>query len=100
MVSAPFTEYEVSQLVAARKFVARVVQDNTREEIDPQIERRIIYDVRRKDNPSNDNRLRLCARLSPSLPGIGVKGTPGVSLQWRNKNIRKLDHKLRHDVII
>lgn len=99
MVSAPFTEYEVSQLVAARKFVARVVQDNTRGEIDPQIERRIIYDVRRKDNPSNDNRLRLCARLSPSLPGIGVKGTPGVSLQWRNKNIRKLDHKLRHDVI-
>jgi hypothetical protein len=99
MVSIPFTEYEVSQLIAARKFVARVMQDNTRGDPDPQVERRIIYDVRRRDYPAKDIRLRLFARLSPSLPGIGIKSTPGVALQWRGKNIRKLDRALRHDNI-
>lgn len=97
MVIPPFTEYEVSQLIAARKFVAKVMQDNTRGKPDPQVERRIIYDVRRRDHPGKDARLRLCARLSPALPGIGIKPTPGVALQWRGKIIRKLDWALRHE---
>ena len=99
MANIPFTEYDVQQIIDGRKFVFRVMQDNTQSERDSQKERRIIYEIRRKDMPNKDIRLRLNARLSPSLPGIGVKSTPGVALQWKGKIIRKLDHKLSHDVI-
>jgi hypothetical protein len=47
--------------------------------------------------PRKDVRLRLCARLAPSLPGIGPRPVPGIALQWKGKNIRKVDHALRHD---
>jgi hypothetical protein len=97
MASVPFTEYEVRQLLEARKFVFRVLQDNIATESDSDSEKHIVYHVRRIDAPRKDIRLRLCARIPPSLSGVGPKGTPGVALQWQGKIIRKVDYALRHD---
>jgi len=97
MARAPFTEYDVRQLIAARKFVAKIMQDNVQSETDPRKERRIVYAIRRRDTPNRDISLRLIARLSPSVPGVGLKSLPGIALQWKGKIIRKLDWALRHD---
>lgn len=99
MALAYFSEYQVAQLIAARKFVFHVIQDTLQSKTDPSSEQKIVYDIRRRDTPTKDHRLRLCARLAPSLSGIGPKPTPGVSLMWRGKIIRKIDHSLRHDSI-
>jgi hypothetical protein len=99
MVNLPFTEYDVQKLVRAGKFIHKVMQDNTQPGSDPLTEKRILYDVRKKDSPKHDIKLRLFARLSASLPGVGVKSTAGISLQWKGRNIRKVDYKLRHDVV-
>ncbi len=96
MAIVHFTEYEVRQLMAARKFVFQIVRDNVQS---PDFEKQIVYDVRRRDTPRKDHRLRLCARLAGSLSGVGPKSTPGVSLRWKGKSIRKLDYALRHDSI-
>jgi hypothetical protein len=99
MATAHFTEYEVRQLLEARKFVSRVLQDNLKANSNPNSEKHIVYDVRRMDMPRIDIRLRLCARLAPSISGVGAKATPGVALQWKGKLIRRIDHALRHDSI-
>jgi hypothetical protein len=99
MAIVHFTEYEVRQLMVARKFIFHVIRDNVQSPNNSESEKQIVYDIRRRDTPRKDYRLRLCARLAPSLSGVGPKSTPGVSLQWRGKNIRKLDYALRHDSI-
>ena len=97
MATAPFNEYDVRQLIAAKKFVYAVKQDNTQSKSNVDSEKRIVYDVRRRDMQNKDIRLRLYARVPPSVPGQAVKPTPGVSLQWRKgKIIRKVDYALRH----
>ncbi len=98
MATANFTAYEVRHLLDARKFVSRIVRD-TQGSDRPDRAKEIVWDIRRRDMPRKDLRLRLYARLLSSLPGIGTKSTPGVSLQWKGKNIRKLDYALRHDSI-
>jgi hypothetical protein len=95
MAIVHFSEYDVRQLIAARKFVNRVVQDNVQEQTDS--EKKIVYDIRRRDMPKKNISLQLCARLAPSLSAGGAKATPGVSLRWRGKTIRKVDYALRHD---
>lgn len=99
MATIPFSEYEVRQLISARKFAFRVIQDNTQTKPNPESERHISYDIRRKDMPNKDLRLRLNARIAPSVPGVGVKPIPGIALQWHGKIIRKLDHAMRHTSI-
>jgi hypothetical protein len=97
MPIAPFTEYEAGQLLLARKFISRALQDNLQSPGDA--ERHVVYDVRRRDMPNKDLRLRLYARLPASVAGIRPNALPGASLQWKGKNIRKVDYALRHDSI-
>jgi hypothetical protein len=97
MAIVHFNEYEVHQLIAARKFVNRVVQDNVQEQTD--FEKKIVYDIRRKDMPKKNISLQLTARLAPPLSASGAKAIPGVSLRWKGKTIRKIDYALRHDSI-
>jgi len=89
-----FTEYDARQLILARKFTFRVVRDTTRSDA-TNSEKKLVYDVRRKDMPKRDNNLRLCIRLAPSIPGV-PKPMPGMSLQWKGTPIRKVDWALRH----
>ena len=99
MATIPFCEYDVRQLISARKFVSKILQDNTQTKIGAEYEKHIVYEIRRVDTPTKDIRLRLCARIPPSVPGVGVKPTPGVALQWHGKIIRKLDSVMRHTSI-
>jgi hypothetical protein len=98
MATVHFTEYDVRQLLEARKFSFRVKYDSTQNK-NSDSEKRIDYDIRRRDMPAKDLGLRLCARVAPSAPGVGVKSTPGVALQWKGRIIRKVDHATRHDSI-
>jgi hypothetical protein len=97
MAIVHFTEYEANRLIESRKFVCRIVQDNTEGPPNSDTEKKIVYDIRRRDMPQKDIHLRLCARLAPWVPGSGPKPIPGVSLQWKGHPVRKLDYSLRHD---
>ena len=77
---ADTTEYNVKALLRARKFIHKELANNwDRYGQVPRVE--VIYDIRRKDLPTEDLGLRFSARLAqPGGPGL-PKPMPGVALQ-------------------
>jgi hypothetical protein len=92
-----FTEKEVQQLIASRKYIYKLMEDNRR---NPNIhELRLTYEIRRKGKEAEGLKLRFFARME-LRPNAGVvKPFPGVSLLWYNERVRAICWRLRHDVI-
>jgi len=95
MPDAPFTEAEVQHLIAAKKYIHKVMEDNRRQ---PNInEIRLTYEIRRRNNEAERLRRRFFARLEKQANAAVVKPFPGVSLLWYNHRIRAICWRLRHD---
>ena len=90
-------ESQVRICLKARKFIYREVRSNLEQYREAPIVE-VIYDIRRKDLPDVDQRMRLSARLARALPG-GPRPVPGVALRWHGERIRGIDWKLREDVV-
>ncbi|MBA3356454.1 MAG: hypothetical protein H0U18_11100 [Pyrinomonadaceae bacterium] len=97
MPDAPFTEAEVRDLIAAKKYIHRVMEDNRGQPNANEI--RLTYEIRRRGNETGNLHLRLFARLEKQVNAAVVKPQPGVSLLWCNKRIRCICWRLRHDII-
>jgi hypothetical protein len=92
------TEAEVSKLLSRKKFIHRVLADNTRpkDKAAPQpFEKRIIYDVRFLDMPEKNAHLQLFARLEQAISGVFPKPRPGISLLLKGTRIRGVNYHLR-----
>lgn len=97
MPNAPFTEAEVQHLIAAKKYIHKVMEDNRRQ---PNVnEIRLTYEIRQRNSEAERLRLRFFARLEKQANAAVVKPFPGVSLLWYNERIRAICWRLRHDVI-
>lgn len=96
-----FTEYDVNQLVAARKFAARVLENTLAPERGKtQSEKTIKFAIRRLDTPKVDLVLVLSGRIKiKKLTGVASIHKPGVALFWHGKRIRGIDWKIRHEII-
>jgi hypothetical protein len=98
MPDAPFTEAEVNDLIAAKKYIHRKMEDNRGQ---PNTnETRLTYEIRRRGKEQEDLHLRLYARLEKQPNAASVKPQPGVSLLWHNERIRAICWRLRHDSIL
>jgi len=85
-----FTEYEVKELIRARKFIHRVREDNYRAARNNTAvnEIRIRYEIRRADKPHQHIKLQYFARLErPAFSGEAPK-LPGISLNWYGERLR------------
>jgi hypothetical protein len=97
MRDAPFTEAEARDLIAAKKYIHRVMEDNRGQ---PNInEIRLTYEIRQRGKESENIHLRLFARLEKQVNAASVKPQPGVVLLWHNERIRGVCWRLRHDII-
>jgi hypothetical protein len=80
------TEYDVQELIEARKVVARALQKSVNRK-----QKLISFDVRRVDAPLEDIALRLNGRLESAL-----FSTPGFVLEWHGHQIRGCDYAVSH----
>lgn len=97
MRKAPFTEAEVRDLIAAKKYIHGVMEDNRRQ---PNVnETRLTYEIRRRGREAENLHLRLFARLEKQVSAAVVRPRPGVVLLWHNRRVRGICWRLRHDVI-
>ena len=96
MAAPEIRESEVERLLGAKKFIHRTTFDRSSgmgEGSTIEVE----YDIRRKDSPTLDLKLRLWARQK-SPKAVKPSPRPGVALYWRGKRIRGIDWKLKEDV--
>jgi hypothetical protein len=101
MRPTPFTEYEVKELLRAKKFIYKVRENNypTAKNNSAINEIRIRYAIRRVDSPNQDLRLQFFTRLERPAFGAEARTLPGISLNWYGERLRSISHALRHEVI-
>jgi|SRR5579864_8190239 len=104
MFKPALTIAEVAQTVTKRKFVSAVVKDNTqptaserrqRDYVQPN-EKIIIWDLRFTGMREKEIPLQFHARLETAISGV-IRPKPGVSLKWKGRRIRGVNHAFRHD---
>jgi hypothetical protein len=91
-------EAEVAGILARRKFVHKVIADNTKSKgpIQP-FEKRFVCDIRFLDMPKKNVQLQFFARQEQAISGVLPRPRPGLSLLWRGVRIRGVNWALRHD---
>jgi hypothetical protein len=95
------TEAEVAKVLDRRKFVHKVVIDNTKptDTVHP-LEKRLICDLRFFDMPTKKVPLQFFARQEQAISGVWPRPRPGLSLRWRGVRIRGVNWFLRHDSLL
>lgn len=96
MSQPAITEALVEQVISRKKFIQRVVFNNTRIHFEEPNEKRIVYEVRFADMREKDAGLQLVARLEKALSGVFPRPQPGLSLRLRGQRIRGINWNLRH----
>jgi hypothetical protein len=92
------TEAEVAKILSRRKFIQKVVADNTKAKSQTQpLEKRIVCDLRFTDMPTKRVQLQLFARLEQAISGVLPKPRPGIALLFKGTRIRGVNYFLRHD---
>jgi hypothetical protein len=94
------TQYNVDNLVQARK-IAMKAKLNTLYSSDPTLNERCLkVDIRRVDSTAVDLSLEFYPRVMVrELAGVRTIQRPSASLMWKGKRIRGLDHALKHEVV-
>ena len=92
------TEAEVKLLLKTGKLIFREVYNNYAQANEAS-EIKVVYDIRRKDNPTLNLHLQFSARLERPTISVGPRPTPGIALRWHNSRIRGISWRLQHDVI-
>ncbi len=97
----PITEAEVAKLLDRRKFIHKVVADNTKPKgpVQP-LERRFVCDVRFVDMKEKAVQLQFFARQEQAISGVLPRPLPGLSLLWRGVRIRGVNWAWRHDSLL
>ncbi len=92
MALPPITTAEVEYSVEAKKFIIAVPDIRF---VAHDAEDWLAAEVRRKDTPLEDIRLRIEARVSRPISGI-PGSLPRCILYWRGQRIRGLDYAVTH----
>lgn len=92
--AAPFTDYDVKQLLKAKKFIRNKLHDNTNKLNTKFAE--VVYRISRRDAPDQEIQLRFTARQPKSLITSERKPLPSAALLWHHHRIRGIDRKLVH----
>jgi hypothetical protein len=105
MTQPVITEAQVAEILARRKRVHQVIENNTRSgdryrrvSGEPS-EQRITFGLRFVDSPNSPIPLQLRARLEKRMPGA-PRTWPGLGLIWNHCRIRGINYCLRHDCLL
>jgi hypothetical protein len=105
-VQPAITAAQVAEIVAKRKFVSTIKQDNTKpskselkqKNYKQPNEKSIYWDLRFADMRDRPIPLQFHARLETPISGLRViRPLPGVSLLWKGIRIRGVNHSFLHE---